>query len=140
MKSVFAACVLTAALIAFPALAQKLFTVPPGTYSGTMDIPATNIPQGATVLVATLDITSATDPATGFNGTFDISYDNGQSWQFWSSATFIGGVYRDRNGVQITVWRNGGGLEQPSNAQRKVRGSIVITGTVPLGGGTVEVF
>jgi ABC-type transport system substrate-binding protein len=131
-----AAALVFAIALAAQAASTTLFTVPAGSYTGTINVPSSAVPVGATMIVASLDTSTATDPATSFVGSFDVSYDGGASWQFWSSAGYQGGVYLDKNGNPRT-WSNYGGLDQPTNPSRRVRGTITITGTLPLGGGSV---
>lgn len=115
-------------------------TAPTRSYNGHFNLPDAAVNVGITRYLFTVDVSQMHDPLTHLTITLECSYDNGQSWNFWCSAERPGGPdLIAKDGITVLPMSISGPLDQPQNANRRVRGSVDIVGPITLGA-TVEVF
>ena len=117
-------------------MAQILFTLPTQSYpTGVTNIPPQNVPVGAIMLAAIIDISQMTDPATSFSAPFEVSNDGGATWDGWASFTRFGQpVPLDRNGNPSNTVTLQGPLPQVATSQTRIRGSVTVNGPITIGG------
>jgi hypothetical protein len=96
--------------------------------AGTYSLASTSVPLGIVQATLTLDRALWTLTARTAAVTMDISFDNGATWQSLGGFTAQGGTVTDPAGVTALVSSFTVDLPQPANANRRVRGSVVITG------------
>jgi hypothetical protein len=118
-------------------MTTQTFTIlPQGTYPvGTRTLPAANVPQGAISATLALSRAQWLDPAVKVSARFELSVDGGVTWS------------PDPSGQSVWPWGNfpltfesegdpsgrgtsnvNGDLGDPTNPNRKIRGTVTISG------------
>ena len=101
--------------------------IPFGTYpAGVYPFGPTAIAQGLTRAVCAIDISQMTTPDKSYTYLAQISYDSGATWGDLTGASFVGQVVK----VGVTKQTNTVTLQQPTNPNRKVKGTFTIIGTI----------
>ena len=95
---------------------------------GTYLLPSSNVPNGISSAVLSFDRSLWTNPAGKMEMQLEISFDNGTSWQILGAFTAEGGVVLDMLGNVATKTSIKIGVPQPQNNNRKVRGTLIISG------------
>ena len=97
-----------------------------------------SVPVGLTRIRVEFDITTFLDPATEFNVVVERSRNgNGGPWELDFAFTRRGGPSFGDGGLPDTVCYLQTDLPEPTNAQRRMRGTVTITGGVFVTSGTV---
>jgi hypothetical protein len=106
-----------------------------GTYSNlTKTFGPIALPVGLSVVRAWIDISQMVTPDQGFTFVVEISQDAGATWAHLMGGSRTGEVIiNPKTSVVQTQAMVQIGLDQPANVNRRVRGSLVMTGTVPVG-------
>lgn len=121
--------------------------LPQATYPiGTRTVGPANVPQNATKVEMALDGAAMTDPALHVSMTLDLSLDNGATWNlphpqvdpFPIGMTLDGGAL-NRQGLPLATYTLGTQLPDPTNANRKIRMTVTISGTPLTTQGTVTI-
>lgn len=118
----------------------------PGTYAiGTRTLGPANVPLGVTAIELALDGAAMTDPALHVAITLDLSLDGGATWNdphpavdpFPVGMTLDGGA-KNRQGDPLAAYTIGTSLPDPTNPNRRVRATVVISGTPLTTSGTLS--
>jgi hypothetical protein len=115
-------------------MAQTLLSIGAGTYSGTVTLPPTALPNGLANFLVSIGCASWTDPASSVAVSLELSQDGGDTWTPWSSAVLRGGS-TDKMGNPLQTAELG--ISAPQGESLMVRGSAVITGNLVTTGITV---
>lgn len=103
---------------------------------GTYNLASSPVPTGLRCVKFKFDVTEMTSPAISLSAEFEFSFDGGVTWRERNAVSFQGGPIRmtDLSGNPIVrtppfvstheVW-----IGEPENANRRVRGSVKITGS-----------
>lgn len=103
------------------------FIVPLGIYpAGTYPFGPAPIAQGLTLAVCAIDISHMTTPDKSYMYLAQISYDGGATWGDLTGASFVGQIVK----AGVTTQTNTVTLQQPTNPNRKVKGTMTIIGTI----------
>ena len=105
----------------------------PGSYT----FPATIIPLGVAAATLSLNRADWTNPASKVDFKFEISLDNGVTWRFGGSFTAEGGVLLGKDGLGATESSATFDFPEPTNALRKVRGTLQVIGVAFRTDGTL---
>jgi len=95
---------------------------------GTYNIPSTAIPVGVTKVTMTLNRTNWTNPASKVAFFFERSPDGGATWLFEGAFTAEGGAVTGPDGTVATQTSATFSFPDPTNANRKVRGTLTVSG------------
>lgn len=91
------------------------------------------VPVGLSSFRAWIDITQMVTPDQWFEYRIELSLDGGASWNLLMAGTRTGGIQvNPKTGFVITQAMLGCPLPEPQNVQRQIRGSMRVTGSVPL--------
>lgn len=109
-------------------------SIGPGTYTGTLTLPPTALPNGLSNFVINIECASWTDPSSSVEVAFQLSQDGGNTWTSWTSALLQGGsTDKLGNALQTAML----GASAPQGASLMVKGSAVINGSLITSGITV---
>jgi len=120
--------------------------LPQGTYPiGTRTLGPATVPVGVTQIELALDGAAMTSPALHVSMALDLSLDGGSTWNtphpqvdpFPVTMTLDGGA-KDRQGNPLPKYTIGTRLPDPSNANRRVRAVVIISGTALTTSGTLS--
>lgn len=120
--------------------------LPAGTYPvGTRVLGPANVPVGTSEIELSLDGAAMTDPALHVAITLDLSLDSGVTWNnphpqadpFPVGMTLDGGA-KNRQGGALARYTIGTFLPDSTNPNRRVRATVVISGTPLTTSGTLS--
>jgi hypothetical protein len=91
------------------------------------------VPVGLSMVRLSVDVSQMVTPDQFFDLNVDLSLDDGATWAFLFGFTRIGGIIINQK-TQLVDTQSMMQLPLPSPAlsTRRVRGTLVVTGTVPL--------
>ena len=104
--------------------------LPMGPYpAGTYTIPATSVPLNIGTVKLAADRTAWLDAASTVVASMEWSFDGGTTWSPGGSWTSHGGTALLPDGITVSTESNAVfTMPQPTNPNRKVRGSVVVSG------------
>ena len=104
--------------------------LPMGPYpAGTYTIPATSVPLNIGTVKLSADRTLWIDAASIVVASMEWSLDGGTIWSPGGSWTSHGGTILMLDGITVSLESNATfTMPQPTNTNRKVRGSVVVSG------------
>lgn len=110
--------------------------IPLGAYGpGTITLGPAAVPLNPTQMILTVQTDLMLDPATSFDLRLQLSLDNGGTYADWGGATRNGGpVLIGKDGLPLTTASFVVSLPDPTNTQRKIKGTLTIVGTVTTSG------
>jgi len=118
---------------------SRSLILPQGTYPiGTRTLGPVTIPLGVTFVALELAGAAMTNPALALTVTLDLSLDGGTTWASVSPstptdpfpviATMEGGMLNKQGTFQDPYYLSVTGIPAPTNANRRVRATVVIAG------------
>lgn len=111
-------------LPAFAAVLVDQEVIPRTTYAvGTYNIPSTAIALNTNHLVVTLDRDAMSSTSQHLKLDAEISFNNGTSWEYFFGVVTDGGVLPSKTVASVSRE-----LPQPSNANRRIRGTAQVLG------------
>ena len=104
----------------------------------TITISSITVPTGLTTFKFSIARANWTNVNAILTITIDVSFDSGVTWQNWGGFKSHGGtVVNQDNGLTATESYITAQIGQPTNAGRRVRGTIVISGASINASGTL---
>jgi hypothetical protein len=114
-----------------------LLTIGAGTYTGTLTLPPTAVPNGLTGFALNVECSEWLDTTSNAVVTFEYSQDGGGTWQEWCSFTFNGGS-KKWDGQSLTPLAEAVMVTSaPQGSDLMAQGSAVINGSLITGGITI---
>jgi hypothetical protein len=100
--------------------------------AGTFPFGPVNLPTGIESAECRIDRTALTSTTLQINWSFELSQDDGINWLSWGGAGTVGGVIQDEGGNTLTFSAFTVQLPNPTNPNRRIRGSMSLNETATL--------